>query len=95
MALYIQDNEKNQDRMEKVLKNGQMALIMKDIGDKEKCLEKEDLFIQTEIIMKVFNIYKDFSYLRLVFLRIILKWRNEWQRLIYSNKWRKINRILP
>ena len=94
MALYIQDNEKNQDRMEKVLKNGQMALIMKDIGDKEKCLEKEDLFIQTEIIMKVFNIYKDFSYLRLVFLRIILKWRNEWQRLIYSNKWRKINRIL-
>ena len=78
MALYIQDNEKNQDRMEKVLKNGQMALIMKDIGDKEKCLEKEDLFIKTEIIMKVFNIYKDFSYLRLVFLRIILKWRNEW-----------------
>ena len=45
MALYIQDNEKNQDRMEKVLKNGQMALIMKDIGDKEKCLENEDLFI--------------------------------------------------
>ena len=53
MEPYILDNGKKAKDMEEVNNLGQMEAFMKDIGEIIKLKGKGDLFIQTEIFMKV------------------------------------------